>query len=129
MKWCSRILLESPVEYGLCLSERDFKRASAAYYLETEDGWKAKDALACAHELKDADNNTAKIVVCMDRKPSWSDAAIYSLLVHESVHVWQFIKKAIGEKRPGIEQEAYSVERIAHNLFESYKQQTRRRKV
>jgi hypothetical protein len=36
-----------------------------------------------------------------------------SIIIHEAVHCWQFTKKAIHEKHPGIETEAYSVQYFA----------------
>lgn len=36
-----------------------------------------------------------------------------SVIIHESVHVWQFTKQAINEKHPGIETEAYSIQYFA----------------
>lgn len=45
---------------------------------------------------------------------------IYGLLLHEAVHVWQKVKKLMGEKEPSSEFEAYSIQAIAQDLFEMY---------
>lgn len=42
---------------------------------------------------------------------------IYGLLLHEAVHIWQKIKKLMGEKKPSVEFEAYSIQCIAQDLF------------
>lgn len=47
---------------------------------------------------------------------------IYGLLLHETVHVWQKVKKLMGEKEPSSEFEAYSIQAIAQDLFEMYEE-------
>ena len=41
-------------------------------------------------------------------------------LVHEAVHVWQFLCGHIGEKAPGQEMEAYGIEEITRGLVDAY---------
>ncbi|MPS60582.1 hypothetical protein [Acinetobacter sp.] len=45
---------------------------------------------------------------------------VYGLLLHEAVHVWQKVKKLMGEKEPSSEFEAYSIQSIAQDLFEMF---------
>ncbi|HBN5965817.1 TPA: hypothetical protein L3H12_002550 [Acinetobacter baumannii] len=45
---------------------------------------------------------------------------VYGLLLHEAVHVWQKVRKLMGEKEPSSEFEAYSIQAIAQDLFEMY---------
>lgn len=45
---------------------------------------------------------------------------IHGLLLHEAVHIWQRTKHLMGEKEPSIEFEAYSIQRIAQDLFDMY---------
>lgn len=47
---------------------------------------------------------------------------IFGLLLHESVHIWQKVRKRMGEKDPSSEFEAYSIQCIAQDLFWSYQQ-------
>lgn len=47
---------------------------------------------------------------------------IYGLLLHEAVHVWQKVRKLMGEKEPSSEFEAYSIQAIAQDLFEMYEE-------
>ncbi len=44
----------------------------------------------------------------------------YGLLLHEAVHVWQFVKRRMGEREPSVEFEAYSIQAIAQDLFEMF---------
>jgi hypothetical protein len=45
---------------------------------------------------------------------------VYGLLLHEAVHVWQIVKRRMGEREPSVEFEAYSIQSIAQDLFEMY---------
>ncbi|MDO7512371.1 hypothetical protein Q5M54_15095 [Acinetobacter baumannii] len=47
---------------------------------------------------------------------------IYGLLLHEAVHVWQKVKKLMGEKELSSEFEAYSIQAIAQDLFKMYEE-------
>ena len=47
---------------------------------------------------------------------------IHGLLLHEAVHIWQRIKILMGEKEPSIEFEAYSIQRIAQDLFSMFEE-------
>ena len=47
---------------------------------------------------------------------------MHGLLLHESVHIWQRVKALMGEKEPSIEFEAYSIQRIAQDLFAMFKE-------
>lgn len=50
---------------------------------------------------------------------------IHSLLLHEAVHIWQRIKQRMGESDPSKEFEAYSIQRIAQDLFVMYEESER----
>ncbi|AKQ30297.1 TPA: hypothetical protein ACJKZO_002847 [Acinetobacter baumannii] len=45
---------------------------------------------------------------------------VYGLLLHEAVHIWQIVKRRMGEREPSVEFEAYSIQAIAQELFEMY---------
>lgn len=46
----------------------------------------------------------------------------HGLLLHEAVHIWQRVKILMGEKEPSIEFEAYSIQRIAQDLFSMFEE-------
>lgn len=45
---------------------------------------------------------------------------IHGLLLHEAVHIWQQVRKRMGEREPSTEFEAYSIQTISQDLFEMY---------
>jgi len=50
------------------------------------------------------------IIVVLGDYSDQLNSATDSILTHEAVHVWQFVKQAICEKRPGAECEAYAIQ-------------------
>lgn len=42
-------------------------------------------------------------------------------VIHESVHVWQYVCEAVGEDNPGAEHEAYTIAHIASTLLKEIK--------
>lgn len=45
---------------------------------------------------------------------------LFLTIVHEAVHVWQFAVEAMGEREPGIEIEAYTIENFTRQLVDAY---------
>jgi hypothetical protein len=67
-----------------------------------------------------SNSRDAVVLVCIADKGFETTADVVLAIVHESVHVWQFIRKHIGEDEPGIEVEAYSIEAITRGLLDAY---------
>ena len=44
------------------------------------------------------------------------------MLLHEAVHIWQIVKRRMGEREPSVEFEAYSIQAIAQDLLKCSKQ-------
>lgn len=115
-------LMKSPVRYGLCLSAKDY--ADTLKRIKPSDlGHKKfidKDDAASTRFIRVKGGTGVRVIVCYrpSKKPI---EEIHADLVHEAVHVWQYIRDHIGEERAGDEQEAYSIERIALRLMVAYK--------
>ena len=71
--------------------------------------------------------NGLEIVVAIGEQET--DERAISIIIHESVHVWQFTKNAIREKHPGIETEAYATQYYATWMIAQYKQREAARKA
>lgn len=119
--WCGRSLLKSPVRYGLCISQADFDAALDKLSADREP-WLARGDEACTHFIQH--DGRVRVIVCIRPNARRSLERTFGALVHEAVHVWQEIRQYIGEHAAGDEQEAYCIEQIALNLWESYKRQT-----
>lgn len=60
------------------------------------------------------------VVVILGDNKNFSKLDIYSILVHESVHIWQYLKIKMCEDKPSPEFEAYSIQKIYRDLVEMY---------
>lgn len=107
-----------PVPIGFCPTEAAWKRAARRYNLDAE--WPDLSTVgALTHMLKN-DAGDAIILVVIGPKAERSALDAIATLVHEAVHVWQFLCQDISEKDPGIEMEAYGIEAISRGLIDAY---------
>jgi hypothetical protein len=108
-----------PVAVGLCPSEKAWDREIAR--LNGTQPW-PDNANHGGHTLLGVNDVTgqATILVAIGQGAERDAMEVILTLVHEAVHVWQFICNHIGEKAPGIEMEAYAIEEITRGLIEAY---------
>lgn len=128
MKWCNRDLVVSPFHFGLCLSEKKFRKELKALGADEDlpfvRNW---HSAASAHTFTRPDS--ISVIVCMRPAPPGVERIqVYSLLVHEAVHIWQEIKENLGEANPSREFEAYSIQSIAQRLMYAYDNLTKKKK-
>lgn len=84
-------------------------------------------AVGCGHTICTDSDNGLEIIVGLGEQDT--EEMANSIIIHESVHVWQFTKKAINEKHPGIETEAYAIQYFATWMIqERAKNQAKRNK-
>lgn len=67
-----------------------------------------------------SDSGEGIVLVAIDGKSERDALEVIMTLVHEAVHVWQFLCRHIGEDAPGIEMEAYGIEAISRGLVDAY---------
>lgn len=125
LSWCDRTLIENPLFYGVCTSEKDFahemqrlKVPSAPPFLSTTH------AHATTHFFENDGRQTA--IVCLGDFKKRREIEVIGLITHEAVHIWQATKLHIGEHTPSNEFEAYSVQWITQQLLESLLRQDKR---
>lgn len=115
-------LVGSPVHYCLCLSKKEFhvelarlKIKRGQYPQFVSDG-----ADATTHHSERGGGGYAAIV-CLQNRKGITATQKYALLVHEAVHIWQWIKGILGESDPSVELEAYSIQAISQNLLTGFR--------
>lgn len=120
LTWVSRTLVLSPYHIGLCRDEAAFKRELRKLKVpeKTWDPWIGNGAHATVHFFQQGKKFVA--IVCMDPVRGEPRSYYDTLLVHESVHIWQLIKRAIGEPNPSDEFDAYAIQNISRNLIDAY---------
>jgi len=128
MKWLNRSLLVSPYCYALCTSEKKFKKELKRLGVPKAD-WPnfltSTHVNATVHYFDETESQGKCCIVCLGSTEGFSKIQVYALLVHEAVHIWQAIRDSIGERYPGVEQEAYAIQRIAQSLMYAYKEQVK----
>lgn len=121
MEWCDRALIMSPYYYGLCKSPKLFKKELRRLKVPKEQ-WPSflgnKSANATLHFFETGSGEKAAIC-CLGSMKGKTKEQVFSLLLHEAVHLWQIIKVCLGEKEPSPEFEAYAIQTIAQRLMEA----------
>ena len=101
--------------YYLATTEKAFKavlRKNKIY----DSSYMPTGALACCTIYEEQ----GIAVVCLKEELPLTTEEIYSLLVHEAVHLWQAHCRWLGEDKPGEETEAYAIQKIAGELIKEY---------
>lgn len=107
---------------ALFIDPDDFEAAVRELNVEdASDFLPAPDALAGVHELE-VGKSTRCFVVIGDVS-GLKRTEIFTLLVHEAVHVWQATKTFLGEDQPSPEFEAYAIQNISHRLIDEFDRQ------
>lgn len=117
--------MRSPVYYALCTTEEQFKREMRRLKVPAGDfgSWVSNEhSDATAHKMT-CEGYKKCAIVCIRVRPGMGAVGIAALLVHEAVHIYQWIKELLGEDEPGIEGEAYAIQEISQNLMQAYADQ------
>jgi hypothetical protein len=121
VRWLDRTLVLAPVYIGLCRSAEDLKKEMRRLRIPAADApeFLSGGATASTMTFSNADNETA-CIVCIGDVRNHAPTSVAALLVHEAVHVWQEIKRNIGEATPSSEFEAYAIQRVSQTLMEAF---------
>lgn len=122
--WLSRRLMDSPVYFCLCLTEKQFKKKLKHLDVREELSFVNCGSDATTHYFERDGKVTA--IVCLPFSKKFSLDQHVALLVHEAVHIWQQVRECIGEHSPSKEFEAYSVQSITQELLGYYFKKTKR---
>lgn len=73
----------------------------------------------CSQFIEDGKN--CVLVTIAERIDKKRDRlGIVGLIVHEATHVWQYVRRDIGETEPSVEFEAYAMQSITTQLCDAY---------
>lgn len=125
-KWLDRSLFFTNYYFTLCTTEKQFKKVLKHLKLPKQDYppfMKTSIANATVHYFETGDGKRAA-VVCLGDCTGKEMSAIFGLLVHEAVHIWQNTAKDLGETEPSSELEAYAIQHLSLQLFWEYERQT-----
>jgi hypothetical protein len=107
-----------PYHYGFCPNARAWDAEMARLKIKEPPPYPAEYDGRCTHFECAKDRNACSIVTLgKEAKPPRLKVG---MLIHEAMHVWRFMRYAIGEDAPSMEFEAYSMQSIASNLIRAY---------
>lgn len=108
--------------YGFCPNEAAWKHAMKTFEWVHPEHAKTPYPTTDASCTRFCEKRGITLVVSLsahlDKKKD--PAGVMGLLVHEATHVWQYIRKDIGEKKPSVEFEAYAMHNITTELWKAY---------
>lgn len=108
-----------PVAIGFCPSEKAWRRAMKMQNVAAD--WPVvPNSGGHTQWLKNEKTGEGLILVVVSSEAERCSMSVIMTIVHEAVHVWQFLCQHIGERDPGIEMEAYGIECITRGLIEAY---------
>ena len=114
IKWIDRSLIESPSCIGLCLSKKDFKAEMKRLKVPNPPKWITDGKDGMTHFFSYRGRETAIVCIKQHNKP----IETVGLIIHEAVHIYQYIKQNLNENNPSKEFEAYSIQTIAQRLID-----------
>lgn len=123
-EWLDRNLITTPNHYCLCTNEKEYHKILKKLSVSQSDA-NGFPSIGTACVITFETEKDTINVTCINIEDCPIEEA-YSLLTHEAVHLWQNFRDYIGEKFPSPEFEAYCIQKISHNLMESYKRQAKK---
>lgn len=112
--WCNRGWFS--VHFGFCPDKKAWQREMKRMGVKNEP-YPASDGRCVTFE---SNGKTCAIVTIGKHIDGKDSNGVIGLLIHEAVHVWQLVRKTIGESKPSPEFEAYSIQAIAQELIAAY---------
>lgn len=107
-----------PVSLGFTSNEAKFYKELKRIGVTQDVEFLEEDSISTAHFLTSKFSHN--IIVVIDRDEGFEELAT-EFLVHEAVHVWQYIKEVIEEDKAGNEIDAYNTQYITRFLLDEYK--------
>ena len=117
MKWLDRSLILGPY-LTLCLSQTELDEVCC--HLKMKEPLTIPQVNACVFTIKNTKDGRSACIVCLPILLGKHLVEIMGLLVHESMHIWQEVRRFIGEDNPSKEFEAYALQNISQTLVEEF---------
>jgi hypothetical protein len=120
VKWLDRRIAAPGPFLTLCLDQAEFDKACSHIKIKNTKPFVNAGSAATTHFFHNDSKAGTVAIVCISEWAGRDPVEVAGLLVHEAVHVWQEYADGIGEKSPGVEQEAYAVQAIAQELMAEF---------
>lgn len=128
LEWFGWGWLSAPLRYTLCTTEEEFNSEMDRLKLVIgRPNW-TKAGHATTHTLENVDEGVV-CIVCIEATADRSYNEHVALLVHEAVHIFQYMCKEWGEKKPSKEFQAYGIQRISLDLIHDFAERTHNKRA
>jgi hypothetical protein len=117
-RWLDRRISAPGPYLTLCLTAPEFQHALHKLKVQARPDFVKPGADATTHHMTNGGASTC--IVCLQGYEGRNPIEVAGILVHEAVHIWQEYCNMIGERNPGVEQEAYAVQSIAQELMSEF---------
>lgn len=105
-----------PIPIGFSPSKEAWEREARKFRIYGDPPKAAEKGGHCAFLENDVMGD-AIILVSIHNGADRNTTDMVMTLMHEAVHVWQFVCEKLGETAPGREMEAYGIEHITRGLI------------
>jgi hypothetical protein len=106
-----------PIHLGFCPSKKAWDTTLREFKI-TDEPYPTNHG-RCTH-LVNAISGEEVILITVNLKEDTSALEIVGLIVHESVHAFDYICESIGEDKPSTEFKAYSIQAIAQEMINAF---------
>ncbi len=114
--WCDHGW--QPLWFGFCPTEKAWDRQAR----KMGSRMPYPDLAASATIFRDISGGDDCVIVTVADAGKRPAIEVVGLLIHEAAHVWQHVKRAMREKHPSAEFEAYALQAISQSLIHAYAQ-------
>lgn len=109
-----------PIYIAIAFNKLDFNKEMKRIGLKNPPEFLVPGYDGATHVIG-TDVKATTCIVCVDIKKGTTEEQAVGLLIHEAVHCWQETKKAINEKEPSIEFEAYTIQYYSQCFITEFK--------
>lgn len=120
VKWLDGGFL--PIYFCFCPSEKAWDREMKRLKIKDEPYPTTNGRCTTFFNLEGDVHDCIFVTIDSGIAKKFSRVQIEGVIIHEAVHVYQEALKSMGEEKPGIEMEAYSIQGIAMQLLNAYEE-------
>jgi hypothetical protein len=114
--WSNIPLAFCPFEIIACFGEKQYDEALKFKKIKRMRIPYKKDAFVYAYRK----NNTIDFCIIRFKIRPPGRAETVGIVVHECIHLWQYIKETLGEESPSPEFEAYAMQSLAQSIYSEF---------
>jgi hypothetical protein len=125
-EWIQETLVPLTTPYCLCVSEKQFIDKLKELKVSGGCEFIPHGSDGVTRSFENELGGVCNVVCIHPRCRKYSEIALWGILTHEAVHIWQHCMYDIGEDHPGGEIQAYGIQQITENLISLWGQRVKK---